>query len=619
MRFESFAVHNYKGIAHAELADLHSEAVVTISGRNGTGKSLLLEALVGVWSGRYSMIDRIGPWSDELVVALRVHLTEDEWKAVDEWFMRFRGVSAPREPLVFEQRSNKSGSNQVTNDSEVMQTLRDVTFQRANPFSVVDFLPANRLVPSAPNPTVDLAMLNVDRVEQERFQMLDQFINQRTPMALPSVANYLVTLDYQSFLAARQGLTVENDYERLATAFVSSTGKKLLLPEYDPARGSNIEIELPAGFRHGLRDLSSGEQEMLAMMYFVRRLSASGGVLCIDEPEQHLHPTLQAALFDAMSDLAERAQVLVVSHSVNLIAAAPLSGLVQVAPPTGLANNQIARMTDHPGKVELVASLGITPADLFQSDMLLVVEGDTDAQWLRALFPVELGRAHVMVAGSSSQVLDAHHTLTEVPAGLPWLCIRDRDLMTDEEVAEQLRRYPKLHVWPRRAIESLFLDPVLIGTVCRSLGQEISDQQVEQWLVEAARPLTDNVLEGLVDAELRHRVPPPNLPKSGGRFERLQAQLDAYAEVNRKRSELVNEVVQELRGTLDARWSDDWPLLVDPKPVLAVLTQRISILKSPAALMSALVARARDDQSVRPRGLEELRERLAETIGSLME
>ena len=104
-------------------------------------------------------------------------------------------------------------------------------FQREHPFSIVDFLPANRLVPNTPKASVDLAMLDVEKVHQERYQMMDNFINQRSPMSLPSVSSYLVTLDYQNFLAQRQGLEVDNDYRILQTAFESATGKELLLPQ----------------------------------------------------------------------------------------------------------------------------------------------------------------------------------------------------------------------------------------------------------------------------------------------------------------------------------------------------------------------------------------------------
>lgn len=612
VRFDAFEIRNYKGIALAQLDGLASEAVVTISGRNGTGKSLLLEAIVGCWAQRYSMPSRVGPWGDELSISLTVHLTEEEWAAVDNWHTRFQGGPAARDgDVTFQLVATRAGNQAVQRDSTVLQTLRNPQFQREYPFSVVDFLPANRLVPSTPSATVDLGLLNVERVEQERWQMLDQFINQRAPMSMPSVSNYLVTLDYQAFLAARQGLAIGNEYERLADSFLGSTGKSLLLPEYDPARGSNIEVQLPAGQRHSLGDLSSGEQEMLAMMYFVRRLSAAGGVLCIDEPEQHLHPTLQASLFEAMQGMAERAQVLVVSHSVNLISAAPLSGLVQLKAPSDATTDQVQRLEDQPGRVELVAALGITPADLFQSDVLLVVEGDTDSQWLRSLFPVEMGRAHVMVAGSRSQVIDAHETLIQAPTGIPWLCLIDRDLMSDDEVRVLTERHRNLHVWPRRAFESVLLDaPLIVRTLTSTGKDDVDEAVVERWLIEAAETLKDEVLAQLVDREVSRKFPAPPAGVTGSRYERMEEQLRAYADVNRARADAVQEALESERALLDVRWATDWPALVNPKPVLAQTNQKVALFKTPAALISALVARAREDDDVRPTALNEFRARL---------
>jgi hypothetical protein len=459
-------------------------------------------------------------------------------------------------------------------------------------------------------------MLSHDRVNQERMQMLDQFINQRAPMSLPSVGSYLVTLDYQTFLATRQNLSITNDYEVLQSAFNSATGKSLLLPQYDPAKGSNIEVEIPMGHRHPLGDLSSGEQEMLAMMYFVRRLSASGGILCIDEPEQHLHPTLQAALFEAMKGLADRSQVLVVSHSVNLIAASPLDGLLQVEAPIEQQTNQLSRLRDSPARVDLIATLGITPADIFQSDVLLVVEGDTDAQWLRALFPTELGRAHIIVAGDADQVMDRYEALSSIPAGLPWICLRDRDLMDDNDRNSLIARHTNLHIWPRRAIESMFLEPTLIGSTCRAIGESISDEQVSDWLREDAALLKQDVLEKLVRDELTRRVPPPTENKTSDRFTKIRDYLNDYADVNRRRAEAVDEVVAATITALDTRWQDEWLTLADPKPLIAMLCKRIAVFRNHAKLMSALVARAKDHPLERPTGLEEFRERLAAAIQS---
>lgn len=536
MRLAAVEVRNYKGIARAKIDGLESEPIVIVSGRNGTGKSLLLEAIVGVWSGRYSMQSRVGPWGDELAIDLHVAFSAAEMEIIADWHQRIMGSACERKPTYnlrhIASAVRKGRSDHVDN---VIHVVRNSAFQRENPFSIIDFLPATRLVPSAPTTKVDLAMLNLDRVEEERVNMLDKFINNKAPANLPNVSSYLVTLDYQALLAERQGLQVPNEYQRLAHAFNEATTKTLLEPQYDPARGSNIDVELLSGHRHGLGDLSSGEQEMLALLYFVRRLSAAGGILCLDEPEQHLHPTLQAALFEGMRDVAERAQVVVVSHSVNLIAAAPISGLVQVSAPSDAETNQVSRLRDEPSRSQLVAELGITPAHLLQSDLLLVVEGDTDAQWLRAMFPVELGRAHLLIAGSATQVVSAHDTLEKAPPGIPWLCLRDRDLATAAEVDQLKQGRDHLYIWDRRAMESNFLNAELLSAVLTSLGRTVSVEEATSMLDAAVDPLKDEVLAELVKKELSRRHPAPTVGVEGNRLTKMEEHLRKYASINSAR------------------------------------------------------------------------------------
>jgi predicted ATPase len=608
MRVEGFAIRNYKGVEYAELDHLSRESVVTISGRNGTGKSLILEALVNAWLGRYALQQKAGPWGDEVFVEMAITLTPEEYDAVAQWHShQGAGSVTMQRSYTLSTRMNKyTGSGQYTIDP-VIEILRNTNFRREHRFATIDFLPANRLVPVEGSPSVNLTLLNSEHVEQERINMLDQIISHRTAMSLPGVSSYLVTLDYQSFLAHRQGLTVGDEYARLATPFNAATGKTLLTPQYDPAGGSKIEIELPGGQRHPLMDLSSGEQEMLAMMFFVRRLSAAGGILCLDEPEQHLHPTLQAALFQVMTDIAERAQVLVVSHSVNLIAAAPVSGLLQVAAPSGQGQNQVSRLEDHPDKLALVGELGITPADLFQHDLVLVVEGDTDAQWLRLLFPVELGRAYVMVAGSGQQVVDAYDTLSISPEGTPWLCLRDRDLMDETSLQNLKRTRPHLHIWPRRAIESLLLEGALIAAVMTSAGQHIDAERVDALLEAAAQPLQDEALSVFVQRELARLHPHPDASRTGDRYANMEAQLRSYAQSQLDRANSVGAVVAQQRPLLANRWPAEWKVLVEPKGVLGQVHSSLGVFRTVADFKRALLVRCREDQSLRPAALENFR------------
>jgi predicted ATPase len=608
MRIESFEIRNYKGVEYAELSGLANQSVVMISGRNGTGKSLILEALVNAWVGRYSLSERTGPWGDDLTIKMSVTLTEDELGHVNDWLNRQGQPPAlMQESYSFEVSASRYTGHMNVPYESVTATLRSEGFRREHGFARLDFLPANRTVSIGPSPTVNLSLLRNDQADEERINLLDQTINYRHAMNLPGVADYLVTLDYQSYLAERQGLQLEDEYSRLAIPFKAATGKTLLQPEYHPERGSDIEIELSGGQRHGLGDLSSGEQEMLAMMYFVRRLSAAGGILCLDEPEQHLHPTLQAALLDTMRDLADRAQVLVVSHSVNLIAAAPPAGLVQVSAPSGDGGNQVARLEDHPDKLALVADLGISPADLLQHDIVLVVEGESDAQWLRLLFPVELGRAFVIVAGSARQVISAYDTLHKSPASTPWLCLRDRDMMTDEAVGESKINRPRLHIWPRRAIESLLLDGALMSAVMKTVGVDIEPAAVEAHMEAVANGLQDEALTAFVEADLTRRYPTPGSISGGDRYDKMEAQMRAYAQMNIDRADVLASVLATQRAALAGRWATDWKQLVEPKAVLAQTGSRLGSFKSVEDLKRALFVRCREDAQLRPQAFEDFR------------
>lgn len=616
MRVQSLEVTNYKGIAHAKLEDLGTEGIVMVSGRNGTGKSLLLEALVSAWMGRYDLASRTGPWGDRMTIEIEVAFTPEEFQQINTWHVKETGVEAePKNSYWVRAHGTSTGGYGTDVDDLVLSIARRDQFRQQHPFATIDFLSASRVLPINPSPTLNLGMLNPEQADGARLAMLDQVIQQRSVMNLPNVSDYLVSLDYQALLAEREGLPVENEYERLADVFAEATGKSMLAPRRSSAFGSVVEVQLGSGHTHSLRELSSGEQEMLALLYFVRRLSASGGILCLDEPEQHLHPSLQAALFDGMRDMADRAQMFVVSHSVNLISAADLSGLVQIEAGSDMETNQAIRVRDGSERADLMTVLGITAADLLQSDMIVVVEGPTDARFLKSLLPIEFGRIHIVSAGSGGQVVDAHDTLTKVPFGAPWLCICDRDLRSDSEVSDLTAERPNLLVWPVREIESLLLDAALLAATLSAAGRETSEADAQTALEEAAAPLKEDVLEELVRSELSRLFPPPSAP-SGSRWDRVAAHYRDYAQVNSARAEAVNEVLERQRSDLEERWPADWPALVDPKVALRRLSDAVGTFRNSSALTDALLAKARDDASVRPAFTDEVRRRLEEALAS---
>jgi predicted ATPase len=612
VRIASLNVSNYRGIESASLTDIASEPVVMISGRNGTGKSLLLEALVATWRG-IPLDSRRGPYGEEVKVDVRVALNDGEKEAVARWTNEIDGRALASDTHQLTVVARRRTRGEPVHDP-VIDVLRHAEFKANHPFAVLDYLPAVRRFPATNTAVVDLDSLNPDALERGRTATLDAVLQHRQVDNLPNLAGHLVTLDYQNYLAERQGLEISDDYERLAAAFKAATGKELRPPAYDPnTASSTIRIELADGTHHGLQELSSGERELLGLLLHVRRLASAGGVFILDEPEQHLHPTLQAALLDSVEDLSDHGQMLIVSHSVNMIAAAPPSGLVQMVEAGPDSRNQIVRLREQPERLQLIAELGITPADLLQNDFLCVVEGESDERWLRTVMPTEFGRAHVIHAGGSHAVLAAHRTLTLAPQELPWLCILDRDFRDADSVAALCAQHPNLFVWDRREIESAVIDGALLADVLTINGRATTIDDAWTALHDAADPLRNDVLEAMVEDDLRRRFPGEPGDPEGSRWHVVAERHRAFAAVHTERATGVQESVASQTAELDARWADEWIALVDPKVLFERLHAVVAIHSSADQLLAALFTRAKI-KTLTPSPIRSLQVRVANAL-----
>ncbi len=279
--------------------------------------------------------------------------------------------------------------------------------------------------------------------------------------------------------------------------------------EFDELR--DLEIRAPLMLddcRLDVISAGSGANQLLQIAAVVAWRKP--GVLLLDEPEAHLHTSLQGKLLDFLDSLVDESgmQVILATHSRDLISQAPLESIVPVdrkrAALKPLASiDHLLLEFERQGVVS-----NVDLALLYQTKKCLFVEGASDVLFLpkvaeRLGIDAFTGRDQVVLfeIGGVDQIRVLPNLVglfrRLVGADLSWAVIRDGDVATPvvrQAVHDELQRMniPAFHIWSRYTIENYLLDPTMIaGAVAkRRPGVEFSTSDAEA--------LLDEVLEALV-------------------------------------------------------------------------------------------------------------------------
>lgn len=601
MRITHFRIENYRGLRLAEMANLSEKSLTLLTGKNGTGKSLVLEAITAVWSGDINLPEFVGPYGYSLKVEIGIALEEHEYNLVDEWrgARELPPVEREMEHVLEAVSTSRESTGMYTQRDQLIETLQNPLFSREHPFASIDLLSARRQVSLTTTTSVDLALLDRTATAEQRRMMYEQEIRWKTAMQMPDIGAYLTSLDYRDYVTQRDGVAAENEYAKLQDIFFRASGKKISLPTYDPASTkSSIQVALPAGQTHSLEDLSNGEREMLGMLYYVSQLSALGGVLLLDEPEKHLHPTLQLAVLKAMMAIASRGQMLVVTHSLGLISSSPSENVVVVRPAWETAGNQLQRVSDLDDHAEVLADLGLARRELFQANYLLVVEGPDDEKRLRMLLPDEIAAARVVVAGGRHSVLRTADALRGLNVGVPWICVIDRDFLTDDE-CESVAADERVFIWDSRMLENILLHPVLLREILLpALGDGEDFDTVLLGVINSLKPAA---IDQFVEARIMWHDPPTvELEGDSEAFDKIERQLHSQIEVWSYRLGAYREVRTDVAADIEAGWDSNWRFYVDGKRVFAELQRRYPVFKNVQMLVDTLMVRIREKAESAP-------------------
>lgn len=301
-------------------------------------------------------------------------------------------------------------------------------------------------------------------------------------------------------------LRESDPWEILQQALRSTFGAELSIQPFRDEYHSHIKVEVTRGNHNGyrLRRFSGYKSRdlMVEGSGFLQWLSVYAlatdpriTTLLLDEPDAHLHSSLQRQLFEKLEDIATGSgkQVLIATHSSEILKNSPPQNILEVA------DSRAPRfLSSETQKVGLLAGLGSDYSPRIdrvrRTRRLLLLEGDLDARILR-------GAAERLGVGWPTRWVEwknaAGHkerkqlflALSEEIEGLVAVSLRDRDDEPLHTVGENLddtghsNPPADFHCkkWRRRHIESYLLwPPALAAAAGRPVG-EITDVLREEF------------------------------------------------------------------------------------------------------------------------------------------
>jgi hypothetical protein len=299
-----------------------------------------------------------------------------------------------------------------------------------------------------------------------------------------------------------RALRQSDPWELLQQYLRTTFGAELVITPFREEYHSYIQIDVVKGVADGYklkrhtgytkRDLmveGSGFLQWLSV--FALANDPEIDILLLDEPDAHLHPSLQEQLLDALREIAARSekQILLATHSSEILRSAEPADIIHIR------NGGGRYLSEEHQKVAMLAGMGTDYAPKVdkakRTKRILFVEGRSDLAILKTLaeeLGIEWPEAWTEWTTSRSQKERRQLYLAfsgEIP-DLRILSLRDRDDEPAETVGADLvdnpvPNIPEFHPrrWRRRYIESYLIWPPAIAAATGT-----SEAQVRQHLTD---------------------------------------------------------------------------------------------------------------------------------------
>jgi predicted ATPase len=370
-------------------------------------------------------------------------------------------------------------------------------------------------------------------------------------------------------------------------------GKKLESISLTPHGLLSVGIrETATGAIFDIDSMSSGEKGLLLSFFLMKRSTAQGGIILLDEPELHLNPAVCRKIVPfLLQEVLEplNIQAIICTHSPDITAQAyenPKCTLLHLR--SGVDMTPIYQR-DKQEVFEALRRLGSQPSDVLFSHGSVYVEGDDDEElisigWAERIVGYQLiklhGRDRVEREIKTLQSEEAKDQLNTLQCFIFDLDRKPTNLNDS--------KFVKVRQWDRYCLENYLLGADAIFDACRSLmiGGSPSRGELSTTLQDLAMAQVRGVIAQQIYKDLE--------PENPG-FRRKLKNLDDYEQIGQdllKTLATIKEQVANLDSAvwltnfknqcesqdqlLREEWHENWKKHADGKSILTALYMKLN-------------------------------------------
>jgi hypothetical protein len=268
-----------------------------------------------------------------------------------------------------------------------------------------------------------------------------------------------------------------------------------------------------------ITSLSSGEREVVNVVFDFLLRNPSDCIIVFDEPELHLHPELSYKLLQTLRNAGVRNQFIFCTHSAEIISASLDNSVVFIAPAKGTGENQAIAVKEEDETHQALKLMGQSIGIVSLGKKIVLIEGEhgsLDKQTYGAILKNKYPNLVLVPSGGKGLIQSFGSMVDSVLErsiwGVEFFMVYDRDALPSTRSPQDVRNQTsgRAQILSRYHLENYFLDENIIAEMFKPLEQTGSwltqPDAIRARLIEIARSNISYATALIVAAHFREKV-----------------------------------------------------------------------------------------------------------------